>query len=271
MIPLYIYVEAPFAAFRTFTAGWYRPTATFVTPSAVYGLLLNLAGIESRLREGESGHDGKAPASVIQYGLPAAELAIGVPSFRLRGRSGRDHLPEPDLFPRVQSVFQQLHNYPVGATGKERADETKGNKYNITPVRREFLSDVRALIAVKTDGATEDRIRRGLGTDPPDLDGRPRYGVPFLGDNAFLPDRMEELTAPGPVRWFERITANSPGGLRDRAARLTVLIDRADSSRTTSHLYAPGEPALQPPEAAWTLISPPAPRQNPQTRTKRKP
>lgn len=93
MIPLYIYVEAPFAAFRTFTAGWYRPTATFVTPSAVYGLLLNLAGIESRLREGESGHDGKAPASVIQYGLPAAELAIGVPSFRLRGAADETTCP----------------------------------------------------------------------------------------------------------------------------------------------------------------------------------
>ena len=29
-----LYVEAPFAACRTFTAGWYRPTATFLTPSA---------------------------------------------------------------------------------------------------------------------------------------------------------------------------------------------------------------------------------------------
>ena len=34
---LALYVEAPFAAFRTFTAGWYRPTAAFLTPSAAYG------------------------------------------------------------------------------------------------------------------------------------------------------------------------------------------------------------------------------------------
>ena len=40
---LTLYIEAPFAVCRTFTAGWYRPTATFLTPSAVYGLLLNLA------------------------------------------------------------------------------------------------------------------------------------------------------------------------------------------------------------------------------------
>ena len=37
---------------RTFTAGWYRPTATFLTPSAAYGLLLNLAGIESGCARG---------------------------------------------------------------------------------------------------------------------------------------------------------------------------------------------------------------------------
>ncbi len=33
-----LYVQAPFAAFRTFRTGWYRPTATFLTPSAAYGL-----------------------------------------------------------------------------------------------------------------------------------------------------------------------------------------------------------------------------------------
>ena len=46
---LVLYVEAPFAVFRTFSAGWYRPTATFLSPSAAYGLLLNLAGVETLL------------------------------------------------------------------------------------------------------------------------------------------------------------------------------------------------------------------------------
>jgi CRISPR-associated protein Cas5t len=294
MPDLYVYVDAPFAAFRTFTAGWYRPTAAFLTPSAAYGLLLNAAGIESRLREEEEDHDGKTPASLMKpgrsdpsdrVGLPDIEIAVGAPTFRLSGRSRWDDVPEGDLFPRVQSVFQQLHNYPVGKGNKVDDPDNpgekvyqgdlaerrvKGNKSNITPVRREFLSDVRAVIAVKTDADTEDRIRRGLGADPPDLDGRRRYGVPFLGDNAFLPDRLEELSAPGPVRWYERITADSPGGLRDRATRLTVLIDRADLSRTTSHLYAPGAPALQPPETAWTLISPPTRQQVPRAPRRRK-
>jgi len=60
---LWLRIEAPFATCRTFTAGWYRPTATFLTPSAAYGLVLNLAGIDSRLREGAEGHDGKTPAT----------------------------------------------------------------------------------------------------------------------------------------------------------------------------------------------------------------
>ncbi len=53
---LALYIEAPFAACRTFTAGWYRPSATFLTPSAAYGLLLNLAGIETRLPEQDERH-----------------------------------------------------------------------------------------------------------------------------------------------------------------------------------------------------------------------
>lgn len=254
---LRIYVEAPFAAFRTFTAGWYRPTATFLTPSAAYGLLLNVAGIETRLREGEDGHHGKVPASLMRLGLPAARIAVGVPTFKVRRGKPQPPGAGEELFPRVQSMFQQLHNYPVGASGKERAESTKGSKYNITPVRREFLTDLRAVIAVESDAATEECIRGGLGAEPPSPEGRPRYGVPFLGDNAFLLDRLEVLSEPGLVRWYERLTPESETGIRERTTRLTVLIDRADLSRTTSALFAPGEPRSEPSDHAWTAISPP--------------
>src|SRR5271155_4653921 len=98
-------LQAPFAACRTFTAGWYRPTATFLTPSAAYGLLLNVAGIESRLREEDDGHDGKTPTSLTRTGLPKLRLALGAPA-----------APEEERYPRVQTVFQQLHNYPVGTS-----------------------------------------------------------------------------------------------------------------------------------------------------------
>ena len=74
---LCLYLQAPFAVCRTFAAGWYRPTATFLTPSAAYGLVLNIAGIESRLREEDAAHDGKTPASLIQLGLPKVRIAIG--------------------------------------------------------------------------------------------------------------------------------------------------------------------------------------------------
>src|SRR6476619_6346494 len=98
---LRLYLEAPFAACRTFTAGWYRPTATFLTPSAAYGLLLNVAGIDSRLREEDPGHNGSVPASLMQTGLPSVRLALGAP------KGDRPYL-------RVSTVYQQLHNYPVG-------------------------------------------------------------------------------------------------------------------------------------------------------------
>lgn len=259
---LWLYVEAPFAACRTFTAGWYRPTATFLTPSAAYGLILNLAAIDSRLREGEDGHDGRTPASLTRPGLPPMKLAIGAPS-----TPGKDRVEDdPDAFPRVQTVYQQLHNYPVGKGNKVddpddpgakvyqgdiAARRAMGTKSNITPVRREFLSDLRAVVGIDAEPDTLDRIRRGLAGE------FPRYGVPFLGDNNFLLDRAELLDRPLPAYWFAPVR-ESGTGQRPRTARLTISIDRADLSRTVSHLFAPtSEPSTEVPLAAWTPITPP--------------
>ena len=97
---LCLYVQAPFAACRTFTAGWYRPTATFLTPSAAYGLVLNVAGIESRLREEADTHDGRTPASLMRPGLPAVRLALGAPP-----TSGRDpYCPRLFYYQEVERI-----------------------------------------------------------------------------------------------------------------------------------------------------------------------
>jgi CRISPR-associated protein Cas5t len=247
---LCLYIQAPFAACRTFTAGWYRPTATFLTQSAAYGLLLNVAGIESRLREEEAGHDGSVPASLTRPGLPAVRIALGAATEQ--GRQAG--VPPAERYPRVQAVYQQLHNYPVGASGQARAESTRGNKYNITPVRREFLSDLRVIVALDGNADLEDRVRRGLRGEF----NSGRYGLPFLGDNAFLLDRLEELGHVPPAHWYERLKEAASTGPRPRTTRLTILIDRADLSRTSSALFAPTEHASTTiPESAWTEIRPP--------------
>jgi len=245
----YLYIEAPFATFRTFTAGWYRPTATFLTPSAAYGLLLNIAGIELRLREEEASHDGKTPASLMRPNLPAVQLALGVPTFALSGQGRQREVSSDELFPRMQTMFQQLHNYPVGKSGQERAEECRGNKYNITPVRREFLSDFRAVVAFRGNDVLAERVRAGLSGE---LDVN-RYGVPFVGDNSFLIDRLNLLESVAPVCWFDRLSSESSEGIRDRTTRLTVQIDRAELSKTKSALFAPhqGAASIVPPETAW--------------------
>lgn len=252
---LCLYLQAPFAACRTFTAGWYRPTATFLTPSAAYGLLLNVAGIESRLREDELGHDGKTPASLTRPGLPKVRVALGATA-----------TPEAERYPRVQTVFQQLHNYPVGASGQERAESAKGNKYNITPVRREFLADLRAILCIDGNPDLEGRVRRGLAGEF----NNTRYGVPFLGDNQFLIDKLKIVDLPQVGHWYERV-GEEAGSPRPYTTRMTILIDRADLSRTTSALYAPMEqPSANIPDAAWTVIDPPAPPPSPPPKTSRR-
>jgi CRISPR-associated protein Cas5t len=249
---LVLYVDAPFAACRSFTAGWYRPTATFLTPSAAYGLLLNIAAIEIRLREEDEQHPGKVPVTMTRAGLPAVQLALGAPVIRLKGRHAEPISEEGDRYPRVQTIYQQLHNYPVGTSGEGRAASTFGNKYNISPVRREILVGLRVVVAIDGNPDLEARVRNGL-------DGQlsvSRYGLPFVGDNAFLPDRIAVLDQLPVAHWYERVTEDQ-SSVRARTTRLTVMIDRADFSRTRSELYAPGEPTNEIPRLAWTQIDPP--------------
>jgi CRISPR-associated protein Cas5t len=225
---LCLYVQAPFAVFRTFTAGSFRPTAPFMTPSAAYGLLLNLAGIE--MRE----DDGTSEMTLIRSGLPSAAIALGALEM-----------------PGQHSVYQQLHNYPIGNTGKDHAPNTMGNKYNIVPARRALLSNLRAYVCLRGNPELEQEVLDGLAGE------RERYGIPFLGDNNFLPDRIDakdyaELQA---AYWYVRVQPNEETSLSGDVARLTVTIDRADMSLSVSRLYRPLQvPAKEIPELAWTTV-----------------
>lgn len=222
-------VQAPFATFRNFAAGSFRPSAPFITYSAAYGLLLNLAGREMRAQD-----DGKSAMTLIAAGLPRFELALGV--------CGK--------LPTVQALYQQLHNYPVGNSGKEREESTHGNKYNITPARREVLHRLDALLALQGDDMLEVDIRAGLKGE------HGRYGLPFMGDNNFLPDRIDIMENEAGGRWLVPLEEGTAmADLPEGAMRLTLSIDRADMSRTRSGLFrVEGEERKEPPEGAWVKV-----------------
>jgi CRISPR-associated protein Cas5t len=224
-----VFVQAPFAAFRSFTTGSLRPIAGFITFSAAYGLILNIAAIESRLDDGESA------MTVTRPDLPRVNIALGAL-----------------CFPQIQSLYQQAHNYPVGKeAGAQYAPLAKGQKYNITPVRREFLSNVRAYICLDENPELEQRVRDGLAG----AYNAARYGVPFLGDNNFMVDILREEPERQPAYWYERITEHDLRGPRPRTTRLTLTIDRRNMAKTTSALFAPGlEPTHAIPENAWVTI-----------------
>lgn len=221
------YLQAQFATFRAFTGGSFRPTAGFITPSAAYGLVLNVAGIEMRR------DDDKSAMSLIKKDLPPVRLALGALEM-----------------PNRHSILQQLHNYPIGNSGKEHAVNTKGNKYNIVPARREFLSNIRAYLCIDGNSQLESRVQGGL------VGQRPRaYGLPFLGDNNFLIDRFERVDHLQPAYWFE-VIGEDQGRIREHITRLTLTIDRADMSCTCSSLFAPvEEKILGPPTGAWVEIN----------------
>ena len=225
METIWLHVRAPFAAFRGFQAGAYRATSPVMPPSAAYGLLLNLAAIE--MRQAVAG-----PTTLIRADTPLLRLAIGVvtPSERC-------------------SLYQQLHSYPVGDSSAKFKPGTHGAKYHITPVRREVLVGLNCIIGAQADDRNLfDRVRSGLKGEL----GITRYGFPFVGDNNFMIDRIDDVTSPPEtVVWYARMGSDDPP--RKGSCRLTVGIDRADNSKTTSYLYAPIESGQsEPPDLAWT-------------------
>jgi CRISPR-associated protein Cas5t len=225
MSQLWLRVQAPFAAFRGFQAGVFRASAPVMPPSTAYGLVLNLAGIEMR-------DSLQSVTTLIRRDLPKIQIAIG-----LRSQ------------PERSSIYQQLHSYPVGASGKDLKEKTHGAKFWITPVRREFLTDYNGIIGLQSDDETLfEKIKKGLRGE---LETK-RYGLPFLGDNNFIIDRLEIIAEPPPgTVWYARLLPDDAP--RKGSCRLTVGIDRADNSRTTSFLFAPLETAQSlPPETAWT-------------------
>ena len=224
-------VKAPFGAFRHFTAGSYRPTAPCITPSAAYGLLMNLAGIETRW------DDGRSAMTLTRAGLPRVKMALGQVAC-----------------PEVHSIYQQLHNYPVGASGKDRAGDCKGNKYNIQPVRREFLSGIDFLVCVRETGEVEQRIRSVLRGEPPEAGFR-RYGLPFLRDNGFLIDTVVEERIPQTAAHWLTPAPGVVGSLPQARMRLTVSINRTDMTQTRSNLFLLlQEPLLEPILQSWITV-----------------
>jgi CRISPR-associated protein Cas5t len=218
----WLHVRAPFAAYRAMQAGVYRTTLPVVPHSAAYGLVMNLAAIETR-------DPTPAPTTLMRGDVPRIRLAVGACGAA-----------------EVSTLYQQLHGYPVGSSGKELKARTHGAKYWIAPVRRELLVGLDMVIGVDADADLRERVRRGLAGDLPGE----RYGLPFAGDNNLLFDRIDLLDTAPAARWYARLSADDAP--RRGSCRLTVGIDRADSSRTTSVLCAPtAESTTEPPESAW--------------------
>ena len=242
-------IESRFAAFRPFTTGSFRPTAPFITPSAAYGLLLNLAGIEMREDDGKS-----AMTLIKKSGLPEMDIALGAPIANKPWKWGLSlEKAESSVFPTMQQLYQQLHNYPVGRQGSEHAPYAMGNKYNITPVRRSFLCGLRAVACFRNCRNPEDIGELACAGLRGEL--RREYGLPFLGDSNFLPDRIEILERSPPCHWFVPVVEGD-GELPDQSiGRLTITIDRADSSCTQSKLFGPWpEQRDEIPNRAWVSV-----------------
>lgn len=223
---LYLVLDAPFAAWRWLQAGVYRGSFPVIPPSAAWGLALNFAAIETRGDLGDV-------ATPIRPDAPALDVAVGlvVPG----GRS---------------TLYQQLHSYPVGNSGKEFRERAHGRKYWIAPARREVLVDSIAAVGVRGPHELLARIRDGLAGR---LDA-PRYGLPFAGDNQFLFRAITVVDESPVAYWFQRLSELNPR--IQKSTRLTTNIDRGEASNTEAPLFAPMTERGSCPDGAWVRVGP---------------
>jgi CRISPR-associated protein Cas5t len=233
METLWLHVRAPFAAYSTLRSGTYRDTMPVMPPSAAYGLILNLAGIEMRgsLRE---------PITPIRSDLPILRLAFG----RVAGTTSE-----------VSVLLQNMHNYPIGQTAAERKVKAHGTKYGIEPTYREIIVNLDMMLGVRADPQLISQVRQGLNGE----DDRPRYGLPFAGDNNFLFAQIDCLNEPLPTHWFVPIESNLE--LESGAVSLTVEIDRQNPNLTKSLLFSATKNALTSlPDSEWLSMFDPVSR-----------
>jgi CRISPR-associated protein Cas5t len=222
---LFLRLDAPFAAFRWLQAGVYRGTFPVIPPSAAWGFALNLAGIETRGPLDEV-------VTPIRSDAPHLDIAVGAVCIGTRS-----------------TLYQQLHGYPVGNSGKELQARTHGQKYWIAPAKREVLVGLVCLVGVRGSAAILERIPQGLtGTLSVE-----RYGLPFAGDNQFLFNRVDVVDAATHARWFVPLR---PGETPKESTRLTTLIDRANASGTKAPLFAPTPTPCACPTEAWIDVGP---------------
>ncbi|MGK7935960.1 MAG: CRISPR-associated protein Cas5 [Xenococcaceae cyanobacterium] len=216
METLWLHVRAPFASFSSLRTGTYRDTMPIMPPSAAYGLILNLAGIEMR---------GSLKKSItpIRSNLPTIKLAFG----RVAGNNSE-----------ISVLLQNMHSYPIGQTGKERKAKTHGNKYWIEPTYREIIVNLDMMLGVQADSELIFHICQGLNGEC----ARAFYGFPFAGDNNFLFDRIDCLEKPLPTHWFVQVNSNLE--LEPGAINLTVEIDRNNPSQTKSLLFSATKNAM---------------------------
>lgn len=240
----FLRLQAPFASFRPFQSGSYRSTTPVPSPSTVYGILLNLAGIEQRTNLDNT-------VTLIRDDLPEIEIAIAERAiFSQPSKSSFKDKEEVVASSETAILSQQLHTYPVGSSGQELAQKTYGAKYWIAPVRREVLVNLDLVIGIRAEEDLYKRIHRGLHGELDEF----RYGLPFAGDNNFLFDEIEEIKQPYLARWYcplREDTSPTPG-----TCRLTTWIDRADNTKTEIGVFVPSDFFSSPPESAWIAVPP---------------
>lgn len=227
---IFLRLDAPVASWRWLQAGVYRGTFPVIPPSAAWGLVLNLAGIESRGALSEV-------VTPIRDDAPTLDIAVGI---------------EPGHEGQRAVLYQQLHSYPVGASGNEMRGRARGNKYWIAPARREILVGMVAIVGARGSADLIGRVTDGLAGKLQDA----RYGLPFAGDNQFLFSRIDPNRTSPAAHWYVPVADLTSAR---KTTRLTTNIDRGDASRTQAPLFAPTSEPIACPDAAWVAVGPARP------------
>ena len=204
-----LHIKAPLGVSRMISTGNYRGTYPVLSPTTLYGLACNLAGIEMRKFDSGVGNN------IIKDDLPELGIQVGYVTLPFISRLFEHSTKEVQTSKSVNSIKEQLLADHIKNHGDcvEPDDEIvhRISRQFIKPKRSDYLSVLDFYVSITATYEITERIRRylsGVNVDPIMGTNNVRYGMPFIGSNNCMIELIKEVDSIPEIDLFWLMNMN---------------------------------------------------------------
>lgn len=231
-----LYIQAPFGRVGKFTSDNYWPTHEFITPSTAYGFAMRLCNIE--IEDNQS--------LDFKKNLPKLKLAIGMKEFPVK---------QVSYHHKYKACGKKLN---IGDDGRcikcsKKSFFGKGNKrvQCVSPVKKEFLSNIKLYLLIDGDEVVENTIIKCLNGELESIFNN----TPYIGDNNFTIDIIKKVDNIEDCYWWYPIEDfDDFPEIGKKIDQMTITINRKESHKTVSKWFTITDKQKEVPESSWVEV-----------------